>query len=187
MVKHQWSVARIMVDIALLAVGITALLAFRSGPGIDDPGVGVLGMNLALILTVAADRALFAQRHRAFWLGFTATGWLCAGLAVSSLQQTRSYVLKYGPPLVRAREEFRRQLVATTQAQARGIDMATPPVSEWWLLASLLAETGLGIAVGAIAAFVGGLFATAIAVVARQAGLAVDRLRRVETGGSGSP
>jgi hypothetical protein len=174
-----------MTDIALLAVGITALLALRSRPGIDDPGVGVLGMFLALILTVAADRALFGQRHRTFWLGFTVAGWLCAVLAMSYLQQTRGYILKYGPPLVRARDEHRRQLIAVMQANAQGIDLATPPVSEWFLLASLVVETVLGIVGGAIAALASGLIAAAIALLARQASLAVDRDRSVEPGGSG--
>jgi hypothetical protein len=58
--------------------------------------VGVLGMLLALILTVVTDLALFDRRHRAFWVGFTVAGWVCAALALSYREEMRSHLLSYG-------------------------------------------------------------------------------------------
>src|ERR1700678_3855404 len=87
--NRRWSVSRITAAVAILAVGLTALLSLRSRQDMDDPGVVVLAMFLAFILTVATYRALFGQRHRAFWLGFTVVGWICAGASVSFLQDAR--------------------------------------------------------------------------------------------------
>src|SRR4051812_23981420 len=78
MLRHTCSIARLMSGIAILSVSLAALLALRQRQVLDDPGVGLLALVLALILTTGADRALFGRRYRAFWLGFTATGWLCA-------------------------------------------------------------------------------------------------------------
>ncbi len=157
MPRPAWSVARIMADIAILAVGMTALpaLCLRR----NDSGVGVLATVMALILTVVTDRALFGRRHRAFWLGFTAAGWLCAVMALSYLQETRRYLLKYGPPLVRAREDFQRQHIAVHMARQQGIELASPEVSEWYLLSSLFTELGLGLVFWGLVASLGGLFA----------------------------
>jgi MFS family permease len=167
--KRSWSVARMMVDIAILAVGLTSFLALRSRQDGDNSGVGVLGFVLALVLTVVTDRALFGRRHRSFWLGFTAAAWLCAAMALSHLQQTRRYLLEYGPPVVRAREDFIRQHVAARLAELRGVAVAKPQVSEWYLLCSLLVELSLGLILGGLAASAGGLFTAAVAFIARQA------------------
>ena len=115
--------ARIMADIAILAVGMTALPALCSRR--NDSGVGILATVLALILTAATDRALFGKRHRAFWLGFTAAGWLCAAMALAHLQETRRYLLEHGPPLVRAREDFQRQHIAVHMARQQGVELAS--------------------------------------------------------------
>src|SRR4051812_11404636 len=112
--KRPWSVARLMSAIAILAIGLTVLLALRTRQEMDDPGVGILALALALILAAAADRALFGPRGRAFWLGFTAMGWLCAAGTHTHPQETRSYLLRYGPSLVRARDEYRDQRVAAS-------------------------------------------------------------------------
>ena len=63
-----------MTDIAILAVGMTAMLALRTSGDMQDVGVGVLGMFLALILTLVTDRAFFGRKHRAFWVGFAVAG-----------------------------------------------------------------------------------------------------------------
>jgi hypothetical protein len=73
-----WSISRIMADIAFLAVGMTTLLALRSSTDMQDAGLGVLGMFLALILTLVTDRAFFGRKHRAFWVGFAVSGWICS-------------------------------------------------------------------------------------------------------------
>jgi MFS family permease len=159
-----------MSGIAILAVGLAALLALRPPRVQDDPGVGLLAFVLAAALTVAADRALFGPRRRAFWLGFTATGWLCAAAALVFLQETRDYLFEYGPPLVRARRELQQQHAAAARALVIGVDdLETPQVSEWYFLSSLLAEVGLGLAVGLLIASAGGLMAAAVALVARRA------------------
>src|SRR5262249_12812499 len=146
-----------------------ALLSHRDR---DDPLVSVLALVLTLILTVAADRALFGRRHRAFWLGFTATGWLCAAAALTFLQDTRRYLLRSGPPLVRAREDYQRQLVWAMMGRTRSPQRP----SEWYLLASLIAETGLGLALGVLAASAGGLFASTVPLLARQTARLAERL-----------
>ena len=62
---RRWSVARLMTDIAILAVGMVAARAAL--PKADAFAWGAIGMSVAL--TVAADRALFgAPRRRAFWV-----------------------------------------------------------------------------------------------------------------------
>jgi hypothetical protein len=185
MPKPAWSIARIMADIAILAVGLTALPALCSRP--NDSGVGVLGTVLALILTLVTDRALFGRRHRAFRLGFTAAGWLCAALAMSHLQETRRYLLRYGPPIVRAREDFQRQHIAVYVARLQGIELVPPQVSEWNLLCSLFTELGLGLILGGLVASVGGLFAAAVAWIARQADHLVHQSRNVAVHGSADP
>jgi hypothetical protein len=185
MPKPAWSIARIMADIAILAVGLTALPALCSRR--NDSGVGVLGLVLALILALVTDRALFGRRHRAFWLGFTATAWLCAALALSHLQETRRYLLKYGPPIARAREDFQRQHIEAHIARLQGVELVTPQVSEWNLLCSLFTELGLGLILGALVASLGGLFAAAVALLARQADHLAHRSRRVAAGGSADP
>ena len=93
--------------------------------------VGVLGMLLAPILTVVTDRALFGRSHRAFWVGFTVAGWMCAALALSYRQEMRRHLLSYGPPIVRVREDFVRQRVAIHVAKLQGISLPDPQVSEW--------------------------------------------------------
>ncbi len=169
MSRWTWSVARLMSGIAILAIGLAALLALRP-PGVQgDPGVGVLAFLLAAVLAAGADRALFGRRRRAFWLGFTATGWLCAAAAVVFLGETRGYLLEYGPPLVRARQVVQKQHAAAAQARFQGIELATPQVSEWYLLSSLIAEVSLGLAAGLLIASAGGLIAAFVALVARRA------------------
>ena len=86
--RDHWSVGRMMVATAILAVGMAGLFALRSRHDMDDPGVGVLAIFLALILTVVTDEALFGQRHRAFWLGFTFVGWLCAAIVLARHEDT---------------------------------------------------------------------------------------------------
>jgi hypothetical protein len=187
MAKPTWSIARIMADIAVLAAGLATLSALRSRRNMNDLGAGILDMVLALILTIVTDRALFGRRHRPFWIGFTVAGWLCAVMTLSFLQETRRYLLKYGPPVVRAREDFRQQRVAADMAQLQGIVLVTPQVSEWYLLCSLLTELGLGLILGGLAASVGGLFAAAVASRARQADHLADRSRSVAAGASADP
>ena len=148
-----------MVATAVLAIGTTSLLAFRSPRDMQETGVGVLALVLALILTLATDRASFGERHRAFWLGFAAAGWLCAAMALSNRQETRQYLLSYGPPIVRAREQFQRQQhIAAHEERLRGVDLVTPEVSEIYLACSLFAELGIGLILGGLIASVGGLF-----------------------------
>jgi hypothetical protein len=185
MPKPAWSIARIMADIAVLAVGLTALPALCSRP--NDSGVGVLGTVLALILTLVTDRALFGGRHWAFWLGFAAAAWLCAALALSHLQETRRHLLKYGPPLVRAREDFQRQHIAAHMARLQGVELVTPEVSEWYLLSSLFTELGLGLVLGGLVASLGGLFAATVAWIARQADHLTHPSRSVGVQGSADP
>ena len=87
MQRRSWSLARLMAGIAILSVSLASLLALRPHRFIDDPGVGVLTLSLALVLTTAADRALFGRKSRAFWIGFTATGWLCAAATLINLHE----------------------------------------------------------------------------------------------------
>jgi hypothetical protein len=159
--KRGWSIGRIMADIAFLAVGMTTMLAFRASKDMQDTGVGVLGVFLALILTLVTDRAFFGRKHRAFWVGFAVAGWICSVITLSYRQEARHYLLKYGPPIVRAREDFVRQHVAVYRAQLQGITLADPQFSEWYLLSSLLSEVGLGLVLGGSIASVVGLFAAA--------------------------
>lgn len=185
MPKPTWSVARIMADIAILAVGLTALPALCSRR--NDSGVGMLVMVLALILTLVTDRALFGRRHRAFWLGFTAAAWLCTALALSHLQETRRYLLKHGPPLVRGREDFQRQHIAVEVARLQGVNLVPPQVSEWYLLCSLFSELGLGLILGGLVASLGGLIAAAVAFLAHQVDHLAHRSRHVAAAGSADP
>jgi hypothetical protein len=180
-----------MAGIGILAVSLAALLSLRPHRVIDDPGVGVLTLPLALILTIGADRVLFGRKSRAFWIGFTTTGWLCAAVTLINLPEARGFILKYGPPVVRARQDFIQQHVAARDAESRGVYLATPQVSEWYLLGSLLTETGLGLALGVLAAASGGLIAVSIAVIGRRArllarGLAVpdDTIRQTPQRGA---
>jgi hypothetical protein len=64
-----------------------------------------------------------------------------------------------------------RQHVAAREAELRGVYLATPQVSEWYLLGSLLTETGLGLALGLLTVASGGLFAVSTAVIGRRARL----------------
>jgi hypothetical protein len=180
MQKHTWSVARMMADIAILAVGLTSFLALRSRQDMNDRGVRVLGLVLALVLTVVSDRALFGRRHRSFWLGFMAAGWMCSAMAMSHLHETRTYLLEFGPPVVRARQDFQWQHI---EARLRGVAF-TPPVSEWYLLCSLVVEVSLGLILGGMVASVGGLFTTAMAIIARQASDRAHRSQRVAVRGN---
>jgi hypothetical protein len=157
--------------IAILSVSLAALLTLRPRRVIEDPGVGVLTLGLALVLTTAADRALLGRRSRAFWIGFTATGWLSAAATLINLHEARGFILKYGPPVVRARQVLVQQHVAARAAELRGVYLETPQVSEWYLLGYLLTETGLGLALGVLVAASGGLLAVSLAVIARRARL----------------
>jgi hypothetical protein len=181
MQKPILSVARLMADIAMVAVGLTAFRAVCSRR--DDPGVGVLCMVLAVVTTVATDRALFGRRHRPFWLGFAAAGWLCAAMALFHVQDTRRYLLKYGPPVARARQDRQMQLILAQQAKLQGVALVTPPVSEWYLLCSLFVEVILGLFLGALVALAGGFFAAAVAVIARQADHLANRSHRITAHG----
>jgi hypothetical protein len=185
MLERPWSIARLMAATALLALGLTALLALRTPRMRDDPGVGVLALVLALVLTAAADRAMFGRGRRAFWLGFATTGWLCAAVALSSLQETRGYLLRYGPPLVRARYEFQQQQFRVERSRERGIELVEPRASEWYFLSSLVAETSLGLTLGGLIASTGGLLAASAAFVARLASRPVQQSRFVAASGSG--
>jgi hypothetical protein len=171
----SWSIRRTMVAIAILAVGMAGLLALRPRHVADDAGVAVLAVVLAVILTiltVAAELAMGPQGYRAFWLGFTITGWLCAVTALIYLQDTRRSLLRYGPPLAREREKYQRQFMLAT---IRG---APPPTraSEWYLLASLFAELGFGLALGAVASSAGGLVTAGMALIGRHAARGARRL-----------
>jgi hypothetical protein len=193
MSKRNWSVARLMFGIAILAASLASLLALRPDVVLYDAGVSLVVLSLASILTVGADRALFGRRRRAFWLGFTATGWLCAAVAVAHLQETRGFLLEHGPPLVRARVAYREAIVAAAQARLSGRAVATtpapgvpgggsvlvrleagevevvpPPVSEWYLFASGVAEWSLGLALGLLVASFGGFLGACVASAARR-------------------
>jgi hypothetical protein len=171
MQRRFWSIVRLMAAIAILSVSLAALIALRAQRVIGDPGVGVLTLALALVLTSAADRALFSRKSRAFWIGFTATGWLCAAATLINLHEARRFILKFGPPVVRARQVLVQQHLAAEAAELRGVYLETPQVSEWYLLGSLLTETGLGLALGVLAAASGGLLAISLAVIAGRARL----------------
>ena len=168
---RSWSLARLMAGIAILSVSLAALLALRPHEVINDPGVGVLTLLLTVILTIGGDRALFGRKSRAFWIGFTATGWLCAAATLIHLHEVRGFILKNGPPVVRARQVFIQQHIAAREAELRGVYLATPHVSEWSLIGSLLTETGLGFALGVLAASSGGLLGVSVVVIARRARL----------------
>ena len=171
MQRRPWRLARLMAGVAILSVSLAALLALRPHQVMDDPGVGVLTLLLALILTIGADRALFGRKSRSFWIGFTATGWLCAAVTLFNLHEARGFILKYGPQVVRARQVLVQQHVAARAAELRGVYLETPQVSEWYLLGYLLTETGLGLALGVLVAASGGLLAVSLAVIARRARL----------------
>jgi hypothetical protein len=158
-----------MTGIATFAIGLAALLALRPRQDMTDPGMFALLMVLALVLTAGVNLVLFGRRRRDFWLGFTLAGWLGVAMALTYYQETRSYILKYGPPLVRARDVLRQQHAAAAQAQLVGVNLVTSRVSEWYLLLSLIAETGLTLALGMLVASAGGLFAATVAFVARWA------------------
>jgi hypothetical protein len=161
-----------MTAIATLAVGLSVLQALGPRRGGVDLGLGILILALTLVLTAAADRVWFGRRYRAFWLGFTAAGWLCAALTLTYLQETRRYLLRYGPPLVRERDVYR---AATVWAMQRRAPLPPRP-PEWYLLASLLTEVGLALGMGTLAAFAGGLFAVSMVFIARQASRQARRL-----------
>jgi hypothetical protein len=161
-----------MTAIATLAVGLSVLQALGPRQGRTDPGLATLILVLTLVLTAAADRALFGWRHRAFWFGFTVAGWVCAALALTYLQETRRYLLRYGPPLVRAREVYR---AAIAWAMQRRVPRPPRP-PEWYPLASLITEVGLALAMGILAACAGGLFAVSVVLIARQASRQAQRL-----------
>lgn len=176
MTFQSWSIARLMTGVAILALGMAALLALCPRAALDDPSLGVLAFALALILTIESDQVLFGRRYRAFWIGSLATSWLVAAFALSFLQDTRSHLLTYGPPLIRARGEFRQELAAVQRARSIGIELATPEVSEWYLLGSMMTEAGLGITVGLLTAAAGGLLAASVALILRKARPAARRL-----------
>jgi hypothetical protein len=160
-----------MAALATFAVGLSVLQALAPRQGLTDPGPVVLNFVLSLALTAATVRAVFGRRHRVFWLGFTVAGWLCVALALTYLQETRSYLLRHGPPLVRARDVHRN---ATVWARHRRV--APPPrPPEWYLLASLTAELGLGLALGTLAALAVGLFTVSVGHIARQASRLAQR------------
>jgi hypothetical protein len=177
--KHRprLSMARVMSDIAVLAVALAVMLALRPTPLVGDALIGILCFLIAIVLASAADRAFFAGRHRAFWFGFALTIWLCATFCMTFFNETRRYILDYGPPVVRARRERIKQIALVQMAEARGMPAVTPlPVSEWYLLASALAETGIGISLGIIVAALGGLVVTIVAQVVSRIGSLAERL-----------
>jgi hypothetical protein len=176
-VRPKWSVARMMSGIAVLAVGLAVLLALRPAPLVGDGLIGILCFVMAAVLTVATDRALFTRSHRVFWFGFAATAWFCAALFLTYFLETRRYLLDYGPPLVRAREDLRRQIANAHMAQVRGMPLVSPPrVSEWYLLASALTETAIGLSLGIVAASVGGFLFAGVAGLASRIGSLAQRL-----------
>jgi hypothetical protein len=170
--RRRWSIARLMAAIATLAVSLSVLQVLRPRRGMTGPGLITLILVLTLVLTAAADRALFGRRYRAFWLGFTAAGWLSAAWVLTYHQEASRYLLRYGPPLVRARDDHR---IATTWALHRRVP-PPPREPEWYLRASLIAEWGLGLAMGTLAAMAGGLFAVSVVLIARQASRLAQRL-----------
>jgi hypothetical protein len=166
-----------MSGIAVLAVGLAVLLALRPAPLVGDGLIGILCFVIAAVLTAATDRAFFARTHRAFWLGFAATAWLCAALFLTYFHESRRYILDYGPPLVRAREVLRHQIATAHMAQVQGLPAVSPPrVSEWYLLASALTETSIGLSLGLLAAGLGGLLVAAVAALASRIGSLAQRL-----------
>ena len=90
----------------------------------------------------------------------------------------RSYILKNGPPIVRAREDFLRQHVAIHVVRLQGISLPDPQVSEWYLLCSLLVELSLGLILGALIASAVGFFLAAVAIRAGRPSDEVDPSRR---------
>ena len=150
MPRSALSVSRLMIGTAALAVGLATLLPLRPHMVRDDPGVAALAAVMALVLAAGADRAAFGRGHRSFWIGFTAAGWLCAATSLVQLRAVRDVILKHGPPIVRAREAFILERIAAQRAQLLGVEMAMPEVSEWRLLMSLAAESGLGLALGVL-------------------------------------
>jgi hypothetical protein len=160
-----------MAGIASLSARLASLLALRPHGVIDDPGVGMLSLSVALILTTGANRAWFGRKPRLFWIGFTATGWLCATATLINLHDARGFILKCGPPVVRAGQVFVQQRVAAEAPELRGVYLGTSEVSERYLPGSLLTETGLGLALGGLAAASGGLLTVSLAVIARRSRL----------------
>src|SRR3954447_11582113 len=92
------SVGRVMVAVAVLAVGLAALKAF--GP--EPPGRGLGMLALVPVLVAGTDRALFARR-RAGWAGLVAAGGAYLALVLSfhreAYQSLSSHVLPvaFGP------------------------------------------------------------------------------------------
>jgi len=166
-----------MSGIAVVAVGLAVMLALRPTPLADDALIGMLCFLVAVVLAAATDRAIFARPRRAFWLGFAASAWLCATVAMIYLEGTRRYILDYGPPVVRARQVFMQQVVAAHHAQVMGMPVVSPPrVSEWYFLASALTETAIGLSLGILAAVLGGLLVAAIARLASRIGSLAQRI-----------
>ena len=162
-----------MAAIATLAVSLSELQALRPRQRLAGLDRIALTLLLSLVLTATADRALFGRRHRGFWLGFTVAGWLCAAWAFTHLQETRSYLLRYGPPIVRARNN---SLIAVHWALLRRVPPPPPP-PEWYLLMSMVTELGLGLALGILAASAGGLFAVSLMLLVRQTSRLAQRLK----------
>jgi hypothetical protein len=166
-----------MSSIAVFAVGLAVLLALRPAPLVGDGLIGILCFLIAVVLTAATDRALFARSRRVFWYGFAATVWLIAALFMTYFHETRRYILDYGPPVVRAREILRKQIAAAHMAQVQGLPAVSPPqVSEWYLLASALTETAIGLLLGILAGALGGLLVAAVAALSSRIGWLAQRL-----------
>lgn len=172
-------VARLMVGMATLAVVLATLSALRTSADPPDLGSILLLLMLASPLAAAADRAMFGAARRAFWGGFAVTGFLVAAGVIYDLPEVHQKLVANGPPIVRVRQEYVRQVAVYHHMQVRlGRTPAGPAAvarpSEWWMLASLLSEVALGLALGLTVAIPGGLLATLLARAARFA----DRVRR---------
>ena len=117
MPKPTWSVARIMAQIAILAVGLTALLAVRTPQHMGDAGVGVLGLVLALILTSLMTGSSFVRPEASGFLARLHGGGdgLCAAMAAtfSSLPGDETLPPEIRPAVCASRAKILyRQVVA---------------------------------------------------------------------------
>ncbi len=172
--RSSWSVARLMICVGALAVALGTLLSFRPAYVGRDPSIGLVVLILASILAIAVDQAFTYRRPRAFWIGFAATGWICSAAALFYLPRTRDLLVEHGPPIVGARREFVLQRFQERLDRQAGVVRVVPPVSELRLLCSMLAEVGLGLGVGILAASIGGVFAFGAAAMASR-NAAADR------------
>ena len=199
MMRRNRSVARLMVDIAILAIGLNAAITFAPPRGPIDLAVPAL----ALALTVGADRVVFGRGRRVFWLGFTVTGWLVIAAAWTFEREIQDFIRGRAPSLIRVRDEYVTQRSVPLHPIMRRMDaaehaagpeardalwseyqerydevMRQPEIRRLRAYASwsVAAELAARLALGLLAATAGGLFAVSVRLIARRGHWLAERL-----------